>query len=74
VLLRLFEHLDDTFMGIPSYVSDNFNTQLRSAFRKIQRQEVDINVYRLMIVVTMDLIVLLQDIYRRVLPLLMADF
>jgi len=34
-------------MGIPSYVSDNFNTQLRSAFRKIQRQEVDINVYRL---------------------------
>ena len=47
VLLRLFEHLDDTFMGIPSYVSDNFHTQLRSAFRKIQRQEVDINVYRL---------------------------
>ena len=47
VLLRLFEHLDDTFLGIPCYVSDNFNTQLRSAFRKIQRQEVDINVYRL---------------------------
>ena len=76
VLLRLFEHLDDTFLGIPCYVSDNFHTQLRSVFRKIQRREVDINVYRLY-----DrrhngpdsIIVLLHDTYRRVSPLLMAD-
>ena len=26
VLLRLFEHLDDTFLGIPCYVSDNCHT------------------------------------------------
>jgi hypothetical protein len=46
VLLRLFEHLDDTFMGIHCYVYDNFNTNLRSAFRRLQRHEVDINTYR----------------------------
>ena len=48
VLLNLFEHMDDVFLGSHFYMEENFRSNVKSYFRKIQDKEVSINFSRVL--------------------------
>jgi hypothetical protein len=48
VLLNLFEHMDDVFLGSRFYMEERFRSNVKSYFRKIQDKEDSINFYRVL--------------------------